>query len=72
MKKILLALLVAVGCFAANADGDWRTTLGKVKDLSSDTGLAGFGKKFAPAYITGDFDESERPAKKPSSANRNG
>ena len=62
MKKLFLTLLVAVGCFAANADGDWRTTLGKVKDLASDTGIAGFGKKEAPAYITGNFAEADRPA----------
>ena len=72
MKKLLMAMLVAVGCFAAFADGDWRTTLGKVKDLSSDTGIAGFGKAEAPAYITGNFAEADRPAKKPFSANRNG
>ena len=72
MKKLVLALIVAAGCFVGFADGDWQTTLGKVKDLSSDTGIAGFGKKEAPAYITGNFAETDRPAKKPFSANRNG
>ncbi len=63
MKKMFLALLVAVGCFAAQAEGDWRTTLGKVKDLSGDTGIAGFTKKEAPAYITGNYDMADRPEK---------
>ena len=63
MKKLFLALIVTAGCFAAFAGGDWRTTLGKVKDLSSDTGIAGFGKAEAPAYITGNFAEADRPAK---------
>ena len=29
-------------------------------------------KKTAPAYLTGDFDETDRPAKAPLAANRNG
>ena len=62
MKKFLLSLLVVAGCFAAQADGDWKTTLGKVKDLAGDTGIAGFGKKEAPAYITGNFEVKDRPA----------
>lgn len=73
MKKILMALVLAAGCcFAAHADGDWKATLGKVKNLSGDTGIAGFMRKTAPAYITGDFAEADRPAKAPKSANRNG
>ena len=72
MKKILMSLLLAVGCFAAHADGDWKTTLGKVKDLSGDTGIMAFMKKEAPAYITGNFAEADRPEAKPFSANRNG
>ena len=63
MKKILMALLVAGCAFAAQADGDWQTTLAKVKNLSSDTGIAGFMKKAAPEYITGDFADADRPAK---------
>ena len=63
MKKLFLALIVAAGCLAASAEGDWKTTLGKVKDLAGDTGIAGFAKKSAPAYITGDFEAAERPAK---------
>ena len=42
MKKLLMALLVAAGCLAAPAEGDWRTTLEKVKNLSADTGISGF------------------------------
>ena len=60
MKKLFLAMLVAAGCLAASAEGDCRTTLGKVKDLSGDTGIAGFGKKFAPAYLTGEYAEADR------------
>ena len=62
MKKILLVAMVALGCSALFADDDWHTTLEKVKDLRSDTGIAGFGKKDAPAYITGDYAPDERPA----------
>ena len=63
MKKTLTALLLAFGCaFAAQAEGDWKTTLEKVKNLSGDTGIAGFMTKTAPAYITGDFAEADRPA----------
>ena len=72
MKKILMSLLLAVGCFAAHAEGDWKTTLGKVKDLSGDTGIMALLKKEAPAYITGNFAEADRPEAKPFSANRNG
>ena len=66
MKKILMAMLVAAGCFAAVAATDdvpaWKTTLAKVKNLPSETGIAGFMKKEAPAYITGNFAEADRPA----------
>ena len=69
MKKILFALLVAAGAVAvtrpAVADGAapaWRDTLAKVKNLSADTGISGFMKKEAPAYITGNFSEADRPA----------
>ena len=73
MKKILMAMLVALGCFALQADeAPWKQTLGRVKDLSADTGVSGFLKSEPPAYITGNFDESDRPEKKPLSANRNG
>ena len=72
MKKLILALAMVGAAFAASADGDWQTTLGKVKDLSGDTGVMAFMKPEAPAYITGNFAESERPAKAPLSANRNG
>lgn len=72
MKKLMMAVLFAVGCFAANAEGDWRETCGKIVCLGGDTGLAGFVKRMAPDYMTGDFAESDRPEKKPFSANRNG
>ena len=66
-------MLVALGCFALQADeAPWKQTLGRVKDLSADTGVSGFLKSEPPAYITGNFDESDRPEKKPLSANRNG
>ena len=61
MKKFLVAALGLALAFGASADGDWRTTLGKVKDLSGDTGISGFVKKEAPAYITGNFAEKDRP-----------
>ena len=62
MKKFLvIALGLAFAC-GASADGDWRDTLGKVKDLSGDTGVSGFLRKEAPAYITGNFAEKDRPA----------
>lgn len=77
MKKLLLALIVAAGCFVAQAADEpapakWKQTLNRVLDLTGDTGVSGFMKKTAPAYITGDFEEADRPAKKPLSANRNG
>ena len=77
MKKLLLTLALAAGAFAAFAnDGSekapWRQTFDKAAGLRNDTGIAGFLKKAAPAYLTGDFDEADRPAKKPFSANRNG
>ena len=81
MKKFLIAALAMACALGAQAEGDWRTTLGKVKDLSGDTGVAGFLRKEAPAYITGNFAEKDRPAapdyKKPvgnpvAYANKNG
>ena len=51
----------------------WRDTLDKVKNLSADTGISGFMAKKAPAYITGDFDDADKPnLKKGERANRNG
>ena len=64
MKKFLLSiLLVVTGLVVQAEEPAWKETLGKVKNLSSDTGIAGFMKKTAPAYITGEFDEADRPAK---------
>ncbi len=73
-----MTLLVAAGCLAVFAGDEkepaWMETLGKVKDLSGDTGISGFMKKEAPAYITGNFAEADRPAKpdfsKPGKLNR--
>mgnify|MGYP000561563957 FL=1 len=72
MKKFLMVLLVLAGALGAQADGDWRTTLGKVWNLGGDTGIAGFLQKEAPAYLTGNFAEADRPEAKPLTANRNG
>ena len=73
MKKFLMFLAVAAAVFAVQAnDGDWKTTLKKVGNLRQDTGIAGFAQSAPPAYLTGDFDESERPEKKAFAANRNG
>ena len=47
MKKFLMAALGLVCAFGAQAEGDWRATLGKVKDLGGDTGIAGFVRKGA-------------------------
>ena len=73
-----MTLLVAAGCLAVFAGDEkkpaWMDTLGKVRDLSGDTGISGFMKKEAPAYITGNFAEADRPAKpdfsKPGKLNR--
>ena len=62
MKKFLMALVAAACALGASAAGDWKETLGKVKDLSGDTGIAGFARKTAPAYITGDYAEKDRVA----------
>ena len=73
MKKFLITLMIAASCAAVRADeGNWLTMVGKLKDLSGETGVAGFLEKSAPAFLTGDFDETARPEKKPFSANRNG
>ncbi len=61
--RLFVAVLTAVCAFGASAEGDWKTTLGKVADLSGDTGLAGFAKREAPAYITGNWEEAARPHK---------
>ena len=75
MKKFLMAALMAMGALASFAAGDccangacsdvpaWKQTLGKVQDLTKDTGISGFMMKEAPAYITGNFEEADRPAK---------
>ena len=63
MKRFLLALIVAACALGARADGNWMTTLAKVKNLPAETGIAGFMRKEAPAYITGNFAEADRPAK---------
>ena len=82
MKRIFLfaavaalALGAAAGdCAATGCGGEpaWKSTLAKVKDMWPDTGICSFMKKEAPAFITGNFAESDRPEAKPLSANRNG
>ena len=72
MKKILCIVIVAAASWAAKADGDWMTMLGKTADLAGETGIAGFMNRDAPAYITGKFSEEDRPEKKARAANRNG
>ena len=62
MKKILMALFVALASVCVQAEGDWRDTLGRVKELSGDTGIAGFARKEAPAFITGEYAEKDRVA----------
>ena len=57
-----------VGAQAAEAGDEtgaapWRTTLGKVKDLGGDTGIAGFVRKDAPDYITGNFEAKDAKGK---------
>ena len=61
MNRALLAILLATFALGASADGNWRTTLAKVKNLTGDTGISGFIKKEAPAYITGNFAPEDRP-----------
>ena len=56
MKRFLLILLALSWTAGLRAEGDWRTTLGKVKDLAGDTGISGFMKRDAPDYITGKFE----------------
>ena len=75
MKYLITALFAAVFAFGAVAaeDAPWKETLGRVTDLTADTGISGFMKNEAPAYITGNFSEAERPdLKKGERANRNG
>ena len=75
MKYLITALFAAVFAFGAVAaeDAPWQETLGRVTDLTADTGISGFMKNEAPAYITGNFSEAERPdLKKGERANRNG
>jgi oxaloacetate decarboxylase beta subunit len=67
MKKlfsILFALAFASAAFAGEAGNapknDWKTMFSKSKGLVSETGVAGFFQKSAPAFITGDYAESDR------------
>ncbi len=65
-----MTVALAIGARAGDecaAKGDaavapWKATFAKVKDLTGDTGISGFAKKEAPAYITGNFAEKDRPA----------
>ena len=68
MKKIITTLLFAAACALGAFAGEgaatpaWEATLAKVKNLAGDTGISGFVRKEAPAYITGNFAEADRPA----------
>ena len=84
MKHFIAALVVSLFALGASAadcasagccgaeQAAWKSTLSKVSDMWPDTGICSFMKAEAPAYITGDFAEADRPEKKPFSANRNG
>lgn len=72
MKKTFCLLVVALFALYAKADGDWKSMLGKTVELIGETGIAGFIKSEAPAYITGNFSDLERPEERSLSANRNG
>ena len=60
MRKLFTLFMLAAFAFAAHAEGDWQTTLGKVRDLSGDTGISGFCRKEPPAYITGNYPAEAR------------
>ena len=60
MKKFLIMVAALACAFGAQADGDWKSTLGKVKDFSGDMGFMAFMKREAPAYITGNFAADDR------------
>ena len=62
MKRLLMAFAVAACALGAQAEGNWQDTLAKVKNLAGDTGISGFVRREAPAYITGNFAEADRPA----------
>ena len=47
MKKLFLAMLVATCAFGAQADGDWKTTLGKVTVLVAQTDKVATGDVLA-------------------------
>ena len=72
MKKILFGLILSLGAAVSFADNAAMEMAGKTADLADETGIAGFVKKGAPAYLTGDFADADRPEKRPLSANRNG
>ena len=57
----ICALSAQTAAAGADAAAPWQATLGRVKDLSGDTGISGFMRKAPPAYITGDFAEAARP-----------
>ena len=63
MKRAIIMML-ALGCafFAQAEEPAWKTTLGKVQDLTGDTGIMAFMKREAPAYITGNHDSADRAA----------
>ena len=79
MMSLAAVAAFALGAAAADCatpccgeEPAWKSTLAKVKDMWPDTGLCSFMKWEAPAYITGNFGEADRPEAKPLTANRNG
>ncbi len=70
MKHLLMALLVACSasfvvaddacCAEKQAPAKWLQTLEKAKGLLGDTGVAGFLKAEAPAFLTGNYAEADR------------
>ena len=62
MKSFQIALFASALALGASAEGNWLTTLAKAKGLVGETGIAGFARREAPAYITGNFAEADRPA----------
>ena len=72
MKRILLMLMLTGAFLAHGNDGDWRTMVGKMRDLAGETGIMAFASKEAPAYITGNVDVKDRAAKPDLSKPRTG
>ena len=75
MKKILSVVAVVAFSLVTSVSQAGNAALemvGKTADLAGETGVAGFVKIGAPAYMTGDFADADKPTRKPLAANRNG